>query len=214
MSSDRELQGSGRNRMSEIKEWSHFKLIYKQPWERRMQRSLPSSPSSAQRLPHIPERILNVLQAIKLFVLWRPWGMEERAVWNMSLWTVLEGPRELATSVPRRSGSSLRALEPAPSSAQVAPLWDVRLISESRDFWEKIKSLLLALHPSLCVRVQYGNKRGFLPADRCCLFKMLLYIWSLSICCNKGHPETSMDCIMRKFREEGALGGAVESFMN
>lgn len=35
-----------------------------------------------------------------------------------------------------------------------------------------------------------------------------------SICCNKGHPETSMDCIMRKFREEGALGGAVESFMN
>lgn len=161
-----------------------------------------------------PRAIPKVLQAIKLFVLWRPWGMEERAVWNMSLWTVLEGPRELATSIPRRSGSSLRALEPAPASAQVAPLWDVRLISESRDFREKIKSLLLALHPSLRVRVQYGNKRGFLPADRCCPFKMLLYIWSLSICCNKGHPETSMDCIMRKFREEEALGGVVESFMN
>lgn len=42
VSSDRELQGSGRNRMSEIKEWSRFKLVYKQPWEHRMQRSLPS----------------------------------------------------------------------------------------------------------------------------------------------------------------------------
>lgn len=209
MSSDRELQRSGRSRMSEIKERSRFKLFANSPG---MQRSLPSSrcwPSAAH-----PRAIPNVLQAIKLPVLWRPWGVEQRAVWNMSLWTVLEGPRELATSIPARSGSSLRALEPAPSSAQVAPLWDVRLISESRDFREKIKSLLLALHPSLCVRVQDGNKRGFLPADRCCLLKTLLYIWNLSICCNKGHPETSMDCIMRKFREEGALGGAVESFMN
>lgn len=214
MSSDRELQRSGRNGTSEIKEWSSFKLVYKQPWEHRRQRSLPSSPSSSPTATH-PRADPQSAPGNKTVCALKALGYGgEGCLKHVTLNCAGESRGERATSIPPRSGSSLRALEPAPASAQVAPLWDVRLISESRDFREEIKSLLLALHPFLRVRVQYGNKRGFLPAGRCCLFEMLLYIWSLSICCNKGHPETSMDCIMRKFREEGALGGAVESFMN
>lgn len=81
---------------------------------------------------------------------------------------------------PQRSGSSLRALEPAPSSGQVAPLWDVRLISESRDFRGKIKSLLLELHLLLCVAVQYGNKRVFLPAETDAAFSKRCFTFEAS----------------------------------
>lgn len=75
---------------------------------------------------------------------------------------------------PLSSACSLQALEPALRSAQVAPLWDVRLISESRDLRGKIKSLQLELNLLLCVTVQCGNRRVFLPAEtdaafsKCC----------------------------------------------